>query len=118
MALDDPDLATYRDFVGIMLAKPQTAPLSWTGFANQHGDAKAFRFCPHGDWYFLPWHREFVLMYERAASVLTKNPGFAMPYWDWTALRDYPAAFSDPQYKGKPNPLFVNGRKKLTGKNA
>ena len=118
MKLDDPDLETYRDFVGLMLAKPQANPVSWLGFANQHGNAKAYKFCPHGDWYFLPWHREYTLMYERAASVLTKNPGFALPYWDWTALRDYPAAFASATYKGKPNPLYVKGRNALTGKNA
>lgn len=111
----DPDLETYRDFVGIMLAKPQTDAVSWLGFANQHGDDKDFKFCPHGDWYFLPWHREFILMYERAAAALTKNDKFAMPYWDWTALPEYPPAFAAPAYKGKPNPLFVEGRNVLAG---
>ena len=109
MALDDPDLATYRDFVGIMRAKPDTDPVSWVGFANQHGTATDFVFCPHGDWYFLPWHRGFVDMYERAAAALTKNPKFAMPYWDWNTLRQLPAAFTDPLYKGKANPLYVPG---------
>jgi tyrosinase len=109
----DPDLETYRDFVGIMLARPASNPVSWIGFANQHGDEQDVKFCPHGDWYFLPWHRGFVMMYERAASVLTKNPRFAMPYWDWTTLRDYPPAFAAPTHKGKPNPLYVKGRKRL-----
>ena len=110
MSLDDPDLATYRDFVGLMRGKSQAARVSWLGFANQHGDENNFKFCPHGDWYFLPWHRGFVEMYERAAAALTKNPKFAMPYWDWTTLRQLPAAFTDPTFKGKPNPLFVPGR--------
>jgi tyrosinase len=114
----DPDLETYRDFVGIMLARPKTNPVSWIGFSNQHGDENEAKFCPHGDWYFLPWHREYMLMYERAAATLTKNPRFAMPYWDWTALPDYPAAFAAATYKGKPNPLFVKGRNVLKGKNA
>ena len=56
MALDDPDLETYRDFVGLMRAKPATERVSWVGFANQHGDENNFKYCPHGDWYFLPWH--------------------------------------------------------------
>ena len=46
-------------------------------------------------------------MYENAAAALTKNPKFAMPYWDWTTLRTLPAAFTDKLYKGKPNPLFA-----------
>ena len=110
MSLDDPDLETYRDFVGLMRAKSQTTKVSWLGFANQHGDQNDFKYCPHGDWYFLPWHRGFVEMYEKAAAVLTKNPKFAMPYWDWTTLRTLPAAFTDKQYKGKDNPLYVPGR--------
>lgn len=126
MALDDPDLETYRDFVGIMRARPATDLLSWVGYANQHGNATAFKYCPHGDWYFLPWHRAYVQMYENAAQVLTKNPKFAMPYWNWTTLRDYPQAFTDKTYKGKPNPLYVPGlgddptivRNALTGPNA
>jgi tyrosinase len=126
MALDDTDLATYRDFVGIMRARQASNPLSWIAFANIHGDANNFKYCPHGDWYFLPWHRGYVDMYERAAAALTGNRSFAMPYWDWTTLRDYPKSFTDPNYKGKPNPLYVPGlgddptivRNPLTGGNA
>src|SRR4051794_31651910 len=65
MALNDPDLSTYRDFVGLMRSKDQNQPLSWLGFANQHGSVNGgFNFCPHGDWYLLPWHRAYVSMYE------------------------------------------------------
>lgn len=111
MALDDPDLATYRDFVGIMQARDQNDPVSWLQYSLMHGRyGGGYRYCPHGDWYFLPWHREFVLMYERAARALTGNAAFAMPYWDWTVDRVMPQAFTDPTYKGKPNPLYVSGR--------
>ena len=126
MRLDDPDLETYRDFVGLMRTKPESEPVSWVGFANQHGDENSFKYCPHGDWYFLPWHRAYVEMYENAARVLTNNPKFAMPYWNWTSLRQLPSAFTDKTYKGQPNPLFVPGRgdpasmvrNPLTGQNA
>jgi tyrosinase len=110
MALDDPDLETYREFVGLMRARKPTTRVSWVGFASQHGSETAFKYCPHGDWYFLPWHRGYVEMYEKAAASLTHHPKFAMPYWDWTTLRQLPAAFTDPTYKGKPNPLYVPGR--------
>lgn len=126
MSPDDPDLETYRDFVDLMKNKPQTDQVSWLSFANQHGDENNFKYCPHGDWYFLPWHRGYVEMYEKAAAVLTKNPKFAMPYWDWTTLRELPATFTDETYKGKPNSLYVPGRgddpsmvrNSLTGPNA
>lgn len=119
MPLDDPDLSTYRDFVRIMQGFDQSKPLSWLGFANQHGSLEGgYKFCPHGDWYFLPWHRAYVVMYETAAQQLTKNKDFAMPYWNWTEMRQLPQAFADPMYKGKPNPLYVKNRNVLTGKYA
>lgn len=117
MPLDDPDLSAYRDFVGLMLAKDQNNPVSWLQYSLMHGRyGGGYRYCPHGDWYFLPWHREFMLMYERAVRVLTNTPQFAMPYWDWSVDRTMPQAFTDPTYQGKPNPLYVEGRT-LSGPN-
>ncbi len=111
MALDDPDLDAYRTFVGIMQAKDQSKAGSWLGFSLQHGAYNdGFKYCPHGDWYFLPWHREYVVMYEKAVRSETGHQNFAMPYWDWTVDRNFPAPFSDPTYKGKANPLYVSGR--------
>ena len=54
-------------------------------------------------------------MYEVAARALTGDTGFAMPYWDWTAQPDFPAAFGDELFDGQPNPLFVAGRLLETG---
>lgn len=111
MALDDADLSAYRDFVGIMLAKDQNDPVSWLQYSLMHGRYNGnYRYCPHGDWYFLPWHREFVMMYENAVIALTGKKDFAMPYWDWSIDRVMPQAFTDNAYKGKPNPLYVSGR--------
>ncbi len=122
MSIDDPIISTYRDFVGIMQSPPAnlSANVNWQSFAQQHGsfETQEYKFCPHGDWYFLPWHRAYTLMYEKAAQVLTNNPAFAMPYWNWTEMRDYPEAFANPEYKGKPNPLFVPNRNVLVGQNA
>ncbi|MBL4690867.1 MAG: tyrosinase family protein [Rhodospirillales bacterium] len=114
MALDDPDLVTFRDFVGIMKKNDQGQAVSWLGFSLQHGKVGGdYKYCPHGDWYFLPWHREYVNMYENAAIEFTGNKSFAMPYWDWTIDRTLPEAFADPKYKGLPNPLYVPNRKKI-----
>jgi len=112
MSPDDDDLVAYRDFVGIMQQKDQSAPLSWLGFSLQHGnmDTGRYKYCPHGDWYFLPWHRAYVVMYENAVRTLTSHPRFAMPYWDWTLDRTIPSPFTDTTYKGKPNPLYVSTR--------
>lgn len=114
MPLDDPDLSTYRDFVGLMQKKDQSQRVSWLGFSLPHGQYRGpYKYCPHGDWYFLPWHRAYMMMYENAARTLTGNDDFAIPYWDWTEQRTMPEAFADPMYKGKANPLYVPNRNRI-----
>ncbi len=117
MDLDDPDLVTLRSFVTMMKDPTRDGQnVSWEGFANIHGDfTVGFNLCPHGNWYFLPWHRSYIRMYEQAARALTGNTDFAMPYWDWTANPGFPAAFGDAEFDGQPNPLFVEGRNLGTG---
>lgn len=111
LALDDPIIETYREFVGKMKELPSSDRFSWIGFANVHGESPfAFHLCPHGNWYFVPWHRAYVQMYEVACRKLTGNQDFAMPYWDWTADRLFPKAFSDERWQGRPNPLFEASR--------
>jgi tyrosinase len=102
MAANDPIITTWRDAVGILKGRPASNPISWISFANIHGDQNGFHKCPHRNWYFLPWHRAYLLMYERTVRDLTGNNDFALPYWDWTAQRQLPPAFSAPA----PNPLF------------
>ncbi|NOH99796.1 tyrosinase family protein [Vibrio kanaloae] len=45
--------------------------------------------CPHGSFYFLAWHRQYLLAFENAIrAVLSEVPGapenWALPYWDYT----------------------------------
>ncbi|WP_245298668.1 tyrosinase family protein, partial [Methylobacterium platani] len=109
LAWNDPIVATYRDAVGIMKRKPASDPLSWVQLAGIHGSLDTgFRYCPHGNWYFLPWHRAFTTMYERIVRHLTRNDDFALPYWDWTTNPLMPAVFLDEKTPdGKPNWLCV-----------
>jgi tyrosinase len=104
MAPNDPILQTWRD--GVRLLKAASGNVSWASFATIHGDANDFNLCPHGNWYFLPWHRAYLLSYERAVRQLTGNNDFALPYWDWTEDRQMPPAFVEPTFNGQPNPLF------------
>ena len=110
LAWNDPIVSTYRDAVGIMKNMASSKKFSWTSLAMIHGtDPDNYHFCPHGDWYFLPWHRGYTAMYERIIRSLTKNNDFAMPFWDWTANPLMPSVFLDPKTPdGKPNPLFVS----------
>ena len=89
MTARDPDLAAMRRAVAAMKALPRTDARNWVRFADIHRN-----FCPHGNWYFLPWHRAYLLVFERICQELSGKPDFALPYWDWTADRIFPVAFA------------------------
>lgn len=74
--------------------------------------------CQHGSWYFLPWHRGFVLAFEaniRDAVIKAGGPAtWALPYWNYFKPNEFklPPAFASPDWpdgKGD-NPLFVPQR--------
>ncbi len=110
MAWNDPIISAYRDAVGQMKQKPVGDKFNWVTLARIHGfDPNNYHFCPHGNWYFLPWHRAYTLMYERIVRQLTGFNAFAMPYWDWTANPLMPEVFLQAKTPdGKANPLFVS----------
>jgi tyrosinase len=43
---------------------------------------------------FLPWHREFLLMFENALRSVSGNPNITIPYWDWTDPNSTAAVFT------------------------
>ena len=108
MTANDPDLAAYRRGVAAMKALPASDPRNWTRFAAIHAS-----FCPHGNWYFLPWHRAYILSFENICRQLSRKRDFALPYWDWTADRAFPAAFSagdrNSNALNHPRPGLANG---------
>ena len=99
MSAGDPDLAAMSRAVAAMKALPQSDARNWIRFADIHRN-----FCPHGNWYFLPWHRAYLLSFERIVRELSGKRDFALPYWNWTVDRQFPAAFSTGDRSS--NPLF------------
>jgi tyrosinase len=99
MSANDPDLAAMSRAVAAMKALPQSDSRNWIGFADIHRN-----FCPHGNWYFLPWHRAYIASFERICQELSGKRDFALPYWNWTVDRQFPAAFSTGDRSS--NPLF------------
>ncbi len=45
---------------------------------------------------FLPWHREFILRFERDLQQVLNDPNFGLPYWDWAADAASPNPTSAP----------------------
>lgn len=79
-------LASYARGVEAMLKLPADHPQNWFRNAFVH-----FMDCPHGNWWFYVWHRGYVGYFERTIRRLSGDPGFAMPYWDWTQQPEIPA---------------------------
>jgi tyrosinase len=74
--------------------------------------------CQHGSWYFLPWHRGYLLAFEatiRAEVVALHGPAdWALPYWNYfkEGQSDLPHAFGSPNWPDGhgDNPLYVEQR--------
>jgi tyrosinase len=83
-----PMLSSYAEAVQRMKDLPQSDPRNWERQAQIHFDG-----CPHGNWYFLPWHRAYVLEFEEICQEMSGNPDFALPYWNWTQNNSIPGPF-------------------------
>lgn len=72
--------------------------------------------CPHGNWWFLPWHRAYLYYFEQALreAVADYRPDvpLAIPYWNWTEQRTIPELFQGTFQS--PNPL-ANDRRFFIG---
>jgi tyrosinase len=78
-------LKSYATAIGNMLKLPPTDPRNWFRNAFIHTMD-----CPHGNWWFYPWHRGYLGWFERTLRDMSGNADFAIPYWDWTELRRIP----------------------------
>jgi tyrosinase len=62
--------------------------------------------CVHHRELFLPWHRAYLYLFEKALQ--DHVPGVTLPWWDWTAehAEGIPSAYSKRKANGRRNPLF------------
>jgi tyrosinase len=130
----------YARGVGEMKSRSLAEPTSWRFYAAMHGidpnlwqalghlspsepapsSAVIRQFwtqCQHGSWYFLPWHRGYLLALEaniRAAVVALGGPEeWALPYWNYfkTGQSGLPAEFNSPDWPDPgTNPLYEQQR--------
>ncbi|HEX6375354.1 MAG TPA: tyrosinase family protein [Allosphingosinicella sp.] len=136
----DKTLEWYGKAINELKKRPIKDPTSWRYQAAIHGydpdedplkkpsdvmpsaaeQKKFWNQCQHGSWYFLSWHRGYLLYFERiclAAIVKLGGPkDWALPYWNYSSTggtadtKLIPPAFRKPTVGGSPNPLFVPDR--------
>jgi len=100
LAANDPIIQAFKDGVQAMKNLPSSNPRSWVAQAQIH-----FDHCPHRNWWFLPWHRAYLLYFEAIIRKLSAHDEFALPYWNWTTSRSVPSHFW-----GNGNPLLNTTR--------
>ena len=75
-------------------------------FAGVHG-LPLPSWCPHHTPLFLPWHRAYLYLFERALQDL--DPSASLPWWDWTSTQAHregvPAAYRRSAARVNTNPL-------------
>lgn len=81
-------LDSYRRAVTAMLKLPPSDARNWYRHSFIHTID-----CPHGNWWFLPWHRAYTGWFERICRELSGDANFALPFWDWTETPKIPAVF-------------------------
>lgn len=81
-------LDSYRKAIDAMKALAASDPRSWQAQAEIHNNH-----CPHGNAFFLPWHRAYLRYFEQVIQAMSEDSGFALPYWNWTTQRTLPPAF-------------------------
>ncbi len=85
---NDPVLEAYRAAIIAMQALPATDQRNWTNQASIHNNH-----CSHTNWFLLPWHRMYLVYFERICRKLSGDQQFALPYWNWTDDPAVPAVF-------------------------
>jgi tyrosinase len=131
----EPTILWYAKAIGEMSSRPASDPTSWRFQGGIHGYTKSsdpfasagglpaktvqdkfWNQCQHGSWFFLPWHRMYLGIFEqivRAAVVKLGGPAnWTLPYWNYSDAsnpdaRTLPPAFRQQKLPdGSPNPLF------------
>lgn len=90
LTADSDDVRMYREAVGWMKARSEANPLDPMGWAQHWAHhsmfcaTNTFGYQVHYGWFFLPWHRAYLVNLEQKIRRLLNEPAFALPYWDWT----------------------------------
>jgi hypothetical protein len=114
-------LQALRDAIDVLRRKDdygrRPAIDGWFALATTHS-----QFCfnssgnheIHYGWWFLPWHRAYLIHVERALQAAINEPALTLPYWDWVGTPKLPASVFEPTYRKagatQINPLYDDQR--------
>ena len=114
LAPDDQNVLMLREAVRVMKQRSdanQLDPVGWLMNGTLHSlycATSNYATQVHYSWLFFPWHRAYLSFLEKQMQAAINEPGFALPYWDWTKTRRMPA-----HYFGQGNPLHDRTRESL-----
>lgn len=106
LTANDPEAKLLRDAVRVLKDRNPT-PHGWAHLATYHKE-----FCApgwpsidwnrevHFGWWFLPWHRAYLAVFEKHLQAAVSEPSLSLTYWDWYESRRIPSIFT-----GMSNPL-------------
>jgi tyrosinase len=90
-------LAKYAAGIKVMKGRSEDNPFSLAYQASIHGRnwlanqqrppgyPRDWDWCQHAHWLFLPWHRMYLLQFERIVGDAIEDPDWRLPYWDYDA---------------------------------
>lgn len=84
------EIAVLKHAIEVMKKESKNPRAGWRGQANIHQVS-----CPHGNWFFLPWHRAYLYYFEKICRKASGDDAFTLPYWNWTKSPTIPQAFWD-----------------------
>lgn len=139
---DDQTLFWYARGVAEMQSRPFADSTSWRYQSAVHGynpgndpfaqptdqlpnqgeRDKYWNQCQHATWFFLPWHRMYLLYFEQILVEIIKGLGgpedWALPYWNYSDRSNPQAQTLPPAFRserldnGTNNPLWVRQRQR------
>jgi hypothetical protein len=118
VAEGSPMIDSLRAGVAAIKARDPSEPTSWWFQANIHGTVESdplldpfWNRCPHGNFFFLSWHRMYIYHFERILRAAAGDDSLTLPYWNYSdpAQRGLPLPFRDPPEETS-NALFTPGR--------
>lgn len=110
-------LVKYAEGVKTMKGRAQGDPFSLTYQATIHGRnwlarrerprgyPRDWDWCQHAHWLFLPWHRMYLLQFERIIGHTINDQEWRLPYWDYDASDEARWAIPPEFLGGNDNPL-------------